>query len=228
MTYEQIQQEARDRRIRHVDTDAAGVSAVTGVRRAFTAGGKAAARPAGTPGAERQGQRRSIARAQGHGLPWMDKPQQPRRSGSRIDRPSASCSNPAGIAPRLQSLRGHAVPAELRPDEARRNAGSLQVHRLHGRRRNTGRSANDGESGSVATSQKNANGSPATGRSTGKTSRHGTRRPASSGEIADFVPPRDKTPCFWASLRPATGHLYRLTICSGILGRHSGSGWGQV
>jgi hypothetical protein len=31
----------------------------------------------------------------------------------------------------------------------------------------------------------------------------------------EFVPPRDKTPCFWGFLRPATGHLSNYAICTG-------------
>ena len=216
MTYEQKQIKARPRRFRNVDSLAAGIYAVKSVRGTVTAGGKAAARSIGTLGAERDPQRRFISSAKGNGLSRMDEPLKPLRSGLRAKGERLTCSDQTGISPRLQSVRGNSVSAELRPLQTGREAGNLSVDRLHGRRRITSQSTNGRKTGTVEASQKNANGSPATGRSTHRTSRHGTKRHQAGDEIADFVPPRDKTPCFWGVHRPATGHLYILTMCTPI------------
>lgn len=216
MTYEQNQIKARDRRFGYVDSFAVGVSTLKSVRGVVTASGKAIARSVRATWPECDTQRRFVAGSEGDGCAGLDKSLKPRRSGSGTTGARANRSDPAGIAPRLQSVRGHAIPVELRPIQARRKAGNVQVHRLHGRQRNAGESTNGSESGAVATCQKNANGSPATGRSTPQTSRHGTKPRRKTSEIGHFVPPRDKTACFWVVLRPATGHLYRLTICSNL------------
>ena len=84
MTYEQSKiQKARYSRFRNVDSLAAGIYAVKGVRGTVTAGGKAAARSIGTLGAERDPQRRFISSAKGNGLSRMDEPLKPLRSGLR-------------------------------------------------------------------------------------------------------------------------------------------------
>ena len=214
MAYEQEQIQAWDRGSRTMDTHTAGVLAVAGVRGTVTAWGETVARPVRPDGAECDAQRGFVSRPQGDGLAWLDKPFKPRGGGPGTTCSRATCSDATGIAPRLQPVRGHTLPAELRPLETRRQAGNVPIHRLHGRRRSTGQTAHGSESGTVATSQKNANGSPATGRRPPRTSRHGTTAEENRLEIADFVPPRDKTPCFSVVHRPATGHLYRLTISS--------------
>lgn len=35
--------------------------------------------------------------------------------------------------------------------------------------------------------------------------------------MTEFVPPRDKTPAFSVSNRPATGHLYKYAIYTGAV-----------
>lgn len=219
MTYEQIEIKTRDRRNGYLDSLSSGVFAVKGVRGTVTAGGKAFARRVGATWPERHAQRRFVTSAQGHGGTRVDKPFKPRRSGSGTTGAWTTRSDPAGIASRLQSIRGHFVSAELQLDEGRRKAGDIQANRLYGRRRITRQSTHGSKSGEVATPEKNANGSPATGRSTPKTYRHGTNQAHENRGIADFVPPRDKTPCFWVWLRPATGHLYRFAICTGLTGK---------
>ena len=223
MTYEQKQIKARDRRYRVMDSIAVRVSTVKSVRGTVTPCGKTFARPVRATWPECDAQRRFIAYAKGYGVPWLAGTLKPSSSGSGVTGARATRSDPAGIAPRLQSVRGHALSVELRPIQVRREAWNVQVHRLHGRLRIMGQSANGRKTSAMATCQKNANGSPATGRDTPKTSRHGTKPYRKTSEIGHNVPPRDETPCFWGGQRPATGHLYRLTICSNVSKRIGGT-----
>ena len=213
---EQIQIQARDRRFRYVDSFVIGVSTLKSVRGVVTAGGKTVARPVRATWPECDAQRRFIARPQGDGRAWLVKSFKPRGRRSGTKRSWATRSDSARIAPRLQPLRPDALSTELRPGQVGCEAGNLQVHRLHGRRRITRKSTLRSQSGDMATCQKNANGSPATGRSNGSSSRHGTEQLKKWAMNRYFVPPRDKTPCFSGLLRPATGHLYRFTICTEV------------
>ena len=160
-------------------------------------------------------ERRYQPHAEVDGRPRVVQPGELARRGPGVDRPRATVSDPPGLQARLQLVRRHLLPARLRPDKAGCPPRMLSNDRLHGTECR-GREAADGAaSGTVATSSKNANASPATGRSTRKTSHHGTKYDAGTDEIAVFVPPRDKTPCFSGWQRPATGHLFRFTICRG-------------
>ena len=195
MSYVQKQIETWNSRIGFMATAAPGVFMVDGLCGTFATGCEAPDRPSGTPGTERHAQRRFITSTEGHGHSWVDKPQQSCRSGSRTDRAWIAGTNPAGLTPRLQPVRNHVISAELRPVEARHQAGSLPIYRLYGRGSRAGQSTNQGQTGRMETGQKIAKGSPVAGRRSIKTSRHGTASPSENSGIADFVPPRDKAPC---------------------------------
>lgn len=118
---------------------------------------------------------------------------------------------------RLQSVRPDPVPARLRPEKARRAAGIVSADGLHGGRIDPCKSADRDPAGTLAEGPKIKNGIPATEQSPRGLFRHGTKSIGENAEIADFVPPRNKTPCFSGGLCSATGHLYRLAICRGVL-----------
>ncbi len=163
-------------------------------------------------------QRRHLPHAEGHGNSWLVRPFNPCccKKGASTVRPAGQ--NQAGYAGRLQSIRMCAVPAELRLGEARREARVLSDNGLHGGECRVCRPSYRVNPGETAVRQKNRNGSPATGQTTGSSSRHGTSGEFETVEVSVFVPPRDKTPCFSGRVRPATGHLYRFTICTAVGG----------
>lgn len=104
-------------------------------------------------------------------------------------------ADPAGLKARLQFVRMQLVPARLRHAKAGRGAEQLSHVGLDVRRR-AGKSTDSGIAGSVAARSKNENAIPATGRSTYRTSRHGTNSHQGKPLNPHFVPPRDETPCF--------------------------------
>ena len=192
-----------------------GFSPVESVCRAIAARLQVAARCYGTAWAERHQERRHQPSTQNDGRSWMVKPLQSRCSSSGVASVRSAGANPARLADGLQPVRLHAVPAGLRSGKAGRKARELSDHRLHAARHACETTSRIG-AGHLETCQKNANGSPATGRSDGSSSRHGTEQLNKWAINSCFVPPRDKTPCFPGWLRPATGHLYRFTICTEV------------
>ncbi len=202
MSHVQKQIEAWDSSVGLMVTAVPGVSEVDGLCGTITTGRETIYRPSGTPGAECHAQRRFVTGTEGHGHSWLDKPQQSCSSGSRAYRTWVAGANTAGLTPRLQPVRSHVIPAELRPVQARHQAGCLSIYRLHGRRGCAGQSTNNGQPGRMETGQKNAKGSPVAGRSPSETSRHGTISITENSGVADFVPPRDKTHCFVCDFVP--------------------------
>lgn len=197
-----------------------GLPPLESLRGTLSTGRQVTAGCSGATWSERHQERRYQPCAKGDGDSWMVEPIQSRRSRSGATAVRAAVANPARLADGLQSLRLHAVPAGLRPGEAGRKARMLSDHGLHAAGvawKTTSRIS----AGHLEACQKNANGSPATGRSNGSSSRHGTRHQFQCIEIGDFVPPRDKTPCLLGWLRPATGHLYRFTICRAVFSEGS-------
>lgn len=183
---------------------------------AIAAWGKIVAGRAGAAGAECCWERRPQLNPEGYGCSRMVKQEHiacgdSGAFGIRFVDPVA-----AGIKTRLQPLRLHALPARLRSKQDRHQAVELSNNRLDANR-NARKSTNIRESGNLATHQKIKNGSPATGRSTKKTSRHGTNDTGKHPEIRHFVPPWDEIACFGGFNRPTTGHLYRYAISRGIL-----------
>lgn len=211
---EQIK-EATNSRFRFLASSASSLPQSASVRGVVATWRKATARRTCDAWAERDQERRHISSATHHGCPRMDEPQQPSRRRTGTHRASPADSDPARFAARLQPVRLRPLPARLRPEENRRQAGMLSDNRLHGRRRGSGKRPYGSDPRPLATCQKNANAIPATGQRTSKTSRHGTNAITQVRRITPFVPPRDNPPCFQGQHRPATGHLYRFTIYPG-------------
>lgn len=206
-------------------SNAIGLSTVKSLRGTVHLGSQVTVRRAGDTRAERDRQWRYFAGAQVDGSQRMDKSKQSRRSRKRTQGTRITDSNASRLATRLQPVRMHPLSTQLRSEKNRCGSRQFSHYGLHGVRRESRTAPDRNQTGQLATrkesrtlSRHGTNGIPATGRSRPKTSRHGTKSKAKSIEIADFVPPRDKTPCFWGVHRPATGHLYRLTICSEISG----------
>ena len=152
--------------------------------------------------------------AENHGGAGMDKSKFLGRSGIGAYRAWSADTNPAGAAARLQPVRNYLVSAGLRHRKTRCKAGMLPDARLWGRWWRIRCQTNGNKSGQVAQSEKIEIGIPATGRCVRKTSRHGTNSETGKLKMSNFVPPRYKTHHFSAWHRPATGHLYRFTICT--------------
>ncbi len=212
----EISQEARRICHRRMVAQPVGLPAITRLCGTLPARSKAAARPDGATRTKRDQKRRSEHRAQADGYSWMDQQKQsvggdPRASGRRAD-----SQDSAGKSPGLQSVCADPLPIGLRPVEVRRQTGNLPDDGLHGRRRNSLSTTDREQSSALATGKKIKNGSPATGRYTCQSSRHGTKFIGTNAELGEIVPPRDEIPCFSGSYRPATGHLYRYAIYTGL------------
>lgn len=147
---------------------------------------------------------RPLHNTKGHGLSrvvWT------RNAKSGIQRTGSTrfvVGHTSGEPPRLQAVCMHPVSAGLRPTKARRETRLLPANRLHGRGSNE-RHASDGRaSGTLATRQKNRNGSPATGRTPPQTSRHGTNGAGRSDSLRALRPATGQTPRLSAS--PSSRH----------------------
>lgn len=202
---------ARRSGLRSVAAATAGLPTKQSMCRVVAAWRKAAARPPVPAGSECLAQRRFEHHTQVDVRSWLVGSGNFECSGARTGAARIACTYPSGLQAQLQSMGTHAVPDGLRPAQAGRRPRLLPNDRLDARRR-AGRQAYRDQLCSLETCTKNANCDPATGRSTYQTSRHGTNSGHEAGEIADFVPPRDKPPSFSWWQRPATGHLSRLAI----------------
>lgn len=216
MSYGQTQ-ETRHRRNRIVAAAAARLPQIASVRRAFSTRYEVAdGRPFNARA--KRGRKRGykpFSEADGH--QGMDKSRKPLGGRSRATGMRFAEYDSARFKARLQSVCHDPVPARLRPEKARRAAGFIPADGLHGSRIDPCKSADRDPAGTLAEGQKIKNGSPATEQSPRGLFRHGTKSLEENAEIADFVPPRNKTPCFSGGLCSATGHLYRLAICRGFL-----------
>lgn len=163
-----------------------GLPALSSLRGFIATSRKATIGHPGIAWAECHPQRGYKPRPQGNGRSWMVKPIQPwrSRSGATAIRPVGT--NPARLKDGLQPVRLHAVPTGLRLIETGCETGLLPDHGLHAAG-HAGETSNGSEPSPVAKGQKNANGSPATGRSGLSSSRHGTKPPVFQ---CCFVPPR--------------------------------------
>lgn len=184
-------------------------SQVEGMRGTFAPWCQIAAGRARPTRPERDQKRRYQSSAAHHAPPWMDEQKQSACRHCGTDRARPAIHDAARITAGLQSVRLHHVPARLRLIETRRSPRLIPADGLHGRRTDPCKTAYGDSAGSMATRQKIKNGAPATGRFSLKTSRHGTNDARNFLVKGHFVPPRDETPCFSGSKRPATGHLYR-------------------
>ena len=202
--------ETRHRLYRPLGSGSVGLPAESGVCGTFAARCKAAARGAGELIDERQQERRHQLGTEPDADSRMDRTADAQCSRARAGRSWPSVPHASRFETRLLAVGLHPVSTGLQTP-ARRAAWMLPADRLHGRWRPC-EPADRAETSALATCPKNANAGPATGRSMRQPSRHGTNSQRGIIEIAEFVPPRDKTPCFWGSLRPATGHLYREAI----------------
>lgn len=194
-------------------TAAAGFSPQQSMCGAVAARRKAAVRRIGNAWTECSEERRPLPDSQVDARSRLVRPAKSECSGAGIGGARTADANPARVTTRLQPVRGYVVSAGLQTP-ARRGAGMLPEHGLHAGRRAC-KPADRSEAGYLATCPKNANGNPATGRYTGQTSCHGTNSNGVKPKEAEFVPPRDKTPCFSGCRRPATGHLYKYAISLG-------------
>lgn len=172
-----------------VVTGGPGLPPLKSLRDTVSIGRQVAAGCSGATWSERHQERRYQPGAESNGGSWMVKPLQSRRSRSGVAAVRAAGANPARLADGLQPVRMHAVPAGLRPSKAGRKARMLSDHGLHAAR-HAWKTASRISASHLETCQENANGSPAAGRSTGSSSRHGTKYPIKADEISDFVPPR--------------------------------------
>lgn len=213
MTHAEKENEARHSSCRGMAASSFGFFTIKSLRRDVSPCGKIITRSMGVIRPERKRQRGFIAYPENTGCPRLVKSFQPSCSSPRVIRTWLINSNPKRHSLGLQLVCSNAISTALRPIQVRCFSWKLSSYGLHGGRRSTGKTSNLGKSSPLETCQKNANGSPATGRCMLKTSRHGTKQGNLKGEIRHFVPPRDKTPSFSCGYRPATGHLYRFTIC---------------
>lgn len=206
-----------------------GVPSIKGMCGTVTTGSEVTVRRTGNAWAERDRQRRYFTGAQVDGDQRMEESQQPRSSGTRTHQTRIAAPNARWQeTTRLPSVRMHPLPNQLQSKKSRRQGFSH--FGLHGVRRESRTATDRNQTGQLAThkegrssSRHGTNSSPIRGRTRrnrSSSSRHGTNSKTQNAEITDFVPPRDKTPCFWGVHRPRMGHLYRLTICSEISGAH--------
>lgn len=179
---------------------------------AITTRPKAADRYAGKPGAECNQEWRHFNSAKTHGNKGLDKSKQPKRRNERVNRVWTYRKDKARKSLRLQSLCYHALPTQLRHEEAGRVFRKLQAYRLHGTEYQFGGCSNREQSRQVEAAKKINFRCPIGGRSTSTLSHEGTNSNFQNAEFGHFVPPRDKTPTFRIMDCPPTGHLYRLTI----------------
>lgn len=193
----------------------AGLPAIQGVRGVVAAGCKTSVGSARAAWPKRIQERRHQPGAEGNGGSRLVKPVEPWGCSSGTAAVWAIGANPAGFADGLQSVRLHPVPAGLRFGKAGCETRLLPDHGLHAAG-HACKTSDRIKPGNLEARQKNTNGSPATGRSIASSSHHGTKCQFETMGINDFVPPRDKTTYFSGLLRPATGHLYRFTICVGV------------
>lgn len=199
-----------------------GFFEVTGMCGIIAAWSKADAGFVRSTWTERDRQRRPIHSAESNGYSRLDKPRQSSRCNPRVAGTWAIGSDPARFKAGLLPVCGNAVPVELRLGEAGYSAWELPRHGLYGEGGGACKTADRNKPVPLATCQKNANGSPATERTKRQTFRHGTNQSNQNEEIGDFVPARNKTPCFSGWLRSAKGHLSRITICSSISEKRNG------
>lgn len=205
-------EKARRRRCGRLASPLARLPAQPSVCRTLTIGGKADAGCSVHAWRQRQQERGYQPYAEAYEAARMVRQGESWGCSPRTDRVWAADPDAAGREARLQPVRLHALSAGLRPAKAGRDAGLLPDHGLHVQRCGPCQSSIGGQACGLEAGEKNANASPATGRCADQTSRHGTNGSHEKPEIMEFVPPRDKTPCFSGAQRPATGHLSRLAI----------------
>lgn len=205
-------QETRHRRHWRMASRIAGFPAKPCMFGAFTAGCKAVSGHSVHAQHECAQERRHQPDAEAHEGKGLVGSGEPWSGCTRVGDAWLDRADAAGLAAGLQFVCADPVPVGLRPAKAGRVAGLLPDDGLHGQWCGPRQSSNGSKTGRLEACAKNANGSPATGRYTDQTSRHGTNGSGKSGEVGEFVPPRDKTPCFSGAQRPATGHLSRLAI----------------
>jgi hypothetical protein len=212
---EQTREKAHSR-YRIVATATARIHPVSGVCRTIPAWCKVAAGHPRDAWAECDQKRRFKPSAEANVCQGMDEPLKPFCGRSGATGAWFADSVSPRFAEGLQPVCLYVIPARLRSGKDRNQALGISNDRLDDGRQPRERT-NSGSAGNVATRPKIKNAIPATGQSPRSSSRHGTKSPEKGVEIADFVPPRYKTPHFSGFHCPATGHLYRYAISRGNL-----------
>jgi hypothetical protein len=198
---------------RAVATPIARFSAFSGMRRTLSTRRQAAARYPVDDEAERSRERRYKPSPKSHGRSWLVWSRQSQCSHPRTENAQPAHDDATRRPAGLQPICTNHLSTRLRHREAGRSAGVLPDQRLQRPGWIAWYATDERQVCVLATCPKNANGNPATVRSTCKTFRHGTKCEGEVIKNQDFVPPRYKSPCFSGLHRSAMGHLYKLAIC---------------
>lgn len=193
-----------------------------------TTGGQIVAGRAGDTWHQRDRQWRYFTSTEVDGSQRMEESQQSRSRCTRTHGARVTYSNSARLTTRLQSLCLHTLSTKLRSKKNPSGSRQFSHYRFHGARRETRTPADRSQTSQLAThkegrtsSRHGTNGIPIRGRSTknrSTSSRHGTKSKTKNAEIADFVPPWDKTPVFGLRIVPVWVTFIELTIYSEIYG----------
>lgn len=207
-------QETRHRGFRHLAAGPARLPTLYRLRSTLPARVKATAGHAELHGAERNSQWRYKPRTQSASASWLDKSRQHCGCGFGATRRAANPADQTGRQEGLQPMGGHAVSARLRPEEGRSGGGFLYLARLDASQHTSSADADRARPRDLEACAKKQFGMSRHGTKSGSSFRHGTKSNTETRRIAQFVPPRNKTPRFSGLGCPATGHLSRFAICT--------------
>lgn len=207
-------QETRHRGFRHLAAGPARLPTLYRLRSTLPARVKATAGHAELHGAERNSQWRYKPRTQSASASWLDKSRQHCGCGFGATRRAANPADQTGRQEGLQPMGGHAVSARLRPEEGRSGGGFLYLARLDASQHTSSADADRARPRDLEACAKKQFGMSRHGTKSGSSFRHGTKSNTETRRIAQFVPPRNKTPRFSGLGCPATGHLSRYAICT--------------
>lgn len=212
-------QETQHRGFRYVAAGPARLPALSRLRATFPARVKATAGHAELHGAERNPQRRYKPRTQSASASWLDKSRQHCGCGFGATGRAANPADQTGRQKGLQPMGGNAVSARLRPEEGRSGGGFLHLARLDASQHKSSTDADRARPRDLEACAQKQFGMSRHGTKSGSSFRHGTKSNTKTRRIAQFVPPRNKTPRFSGLGCPATGHLSRYAICTEYEGR---------
>lgn len=212
-------QETRHRGFRHLAAGPARLPTLYRLRSTLPARVKATAGHAELHGAERNPQRRYKPRAKSPSASRLDKSRQHCGGSVRATGSAANPTDQAGRQEGLQPMGGHVVSARLRPEEGRSGGGFLHLARLDASQHKSSTGADRARPRDLEACAQKQFGMSRHGTKSGSSFRHGTKSNTKTRRIAQFVPPRNKTPRFSGLGCPATGHLSRFAICTEYEGR---------
>lgn len=206
-------QETQHRGFRYVATCAARLPALYRLRATLPSRVKAAAGHAELHGAKRNPQWRYKPRTQSASPSRLDKSGQHRGGSVRATGSAPNPTDQAGRQEGLQPMGGHAVSARLRPEEGRSGGGFLHLARLDASQHKSSADADRARPRDLEACAQKQFGMSRHGTKSGSSFRGGTKSNTETRRIAQFVPPRNKTPRFSGLGCPATGHLSKYAIC---------------